>query len=289
MQNGIGVRFWCLLCNGGVNPTLLAAKNPGKDVQSGLLRLVAGVGRDIDGLPERSEDRVHDIRVRMKKFRAVLHLAESALKRPAFAKTDKLARRLKDHFGSLRDDDVLAELLLDLLDRAEALATAATLGLKCTNSERTPDTAPARKTCVALALLVEGFHLENLSGDEIAGAWLASYRSSRQAMSACRRDTKDDTAFHEWRKRVKQLLYQSAAIGPPLDKHALKADRLAAVLGAHHDLSILTDRLAGSPVSSKAERAALKRKCLVARRALAMGRKLFAEKPSAVRGKVRLP
>ena len=280
-------RFCRLLISGGVNPTLLAATSPGKDVQGILRRLVAGVSRDIDGLPVRAEDRVHDIRVQMKKFRAVLRLAKSALKRAEFAKSDKLARSLKDHFGSMRDDDVQAKLLLDLLDKSEALATATTLGLRCRNREQEPDTSSARETCSALTSLVDQFQLKKLTGHDIFEAWLGSYRDSRRAMRACRRDATDDSIFHEWRKRMKEILYQSVTIGPPLDKLVPKADRLASMLGSHHDLSILTDRLAGRLAGSTAESAALARKKLVARRALAIGQKLFAKKTSAIHIKIR--
>jgi len=281
-------RFCLLLLSGGVSPTLLAAKSPGRNVRGILRRLVAGVARDIDALPERTEDRVHDIRVRMKKFRAVLRLAEPALKHQAFAKSDKLARGLKDHFGSARDDDVQAELLLDLLDKAEAVATASDLGLQCRNPERQPDAAPAREACSALAALVDQCRLDELAGGDLVGAWLGSYRSSRRAMRACRMETGDDLVFHEWRKRVKTFLYQSATIGRPLDRFVPKADRLASVLGSHHDLAILTKRLAAHLAGSNAERAALAKKKLVARRALVMGGRLFADKPSFVRGKVGL-
>ena len=281
-------RFCLLLLSGGVSTSLLSVKIPGRNVQGVLRRLVAGVARDIDALPERTEDRVHDIRVRMKKFRAVLRLVEPALKRQAFAKSDRLARGLKDHFGSVRDDDVQAELLLDLLDKDEAVATASALGLRCPKPDREPATASARETCSSLASLVDQCQLDELTGDDIVGVWLGSYRSSRRAMRACREEAGNDLIFHEWRKRVKTFLYQSATIGTPPDRFVLKADRLASVLGSHHDLAILTERLADRLAGSNAERAALSKKKLVARRALVMGGRLFADKPSAVRGKVGL-
>jgi len=281
-------RFCRLLISGGMNPSLLAAKSPGREVQGILRRLVAGVAKDIEALPESAEDRVHDIRVRMKKFRAVLLLAESALERPEFEKSDKLARTLKDQFGSVRDDDVQTELLLDLLEKPEALAAAAALGLNCPNAQRAPETATARETCSALASQADRFQLEKLAGSDIFEAWLGSYRNSRRAMRACRKDVADDTVFHEWRKRVKELLYQSATIGSPLDKIVPKADRLASALGSHHDLAILTGRLAAHLAGSNAERAAVSKRKLVARRALVMGSRLFAEKPSAMRGKAGL-
>lgn len=282
-------RFSHLIVNGGVTPTLLATENPGADVQGILLRLVAGVARDLEGPPGRMEDRVHDIRVRMKKFRAILRLAESRMTGPAFARSDKLARTLKDYFGSARDNDVQTDLLLDLLDKSEAHATAKALGLMDRNPATETDPASARETCAQLAALVERFQLSGLTGDEVVEAWIASYRNSRRAMRACCRDANDDFLFHEWRKRVKEMLYQSVTIGPPLDKYVLRADRLASALGSHHDLAILTESLASGLAGSKAERAALARKKVVGRRAVAMGRKLFAEKPSVIHRKVRLP
>lgn len=281
-------RFCHLLFTGGVSPSLLAAKIPGRNVQGILRRLVAGVARDIDSLPERAEDRVHEIRVRTKKFRAILRLAESALKKSVFKKSDNLACGLKDHFGSARDDDVQAQLLLDLLDKTEAVETASTLRLRDPKPEIGSDAASARETCSALASLVDQYPLDALAGGDVVDAWLGSYRSSRRAMRACRKKIGDDLIFHEWRKRVKTFLYQSATIGPPLDRFVPKVDLLASMLGSHHDLAILTERLAASLAGSNAERAALSKKKLVARRALAMGNRLFADKPSALRRKVGL-
>jgi CHAD domain-containing protein len=272
-----------------VSPTLLASKSPGKDVQGILRRLVAAVAKDIEALPERTEDRVHDIRVRMKKFRAVLRLAESALKPGTLEKSDRLARSLKDHFGSARDNDVQKELLLDLLEKGEALAAVEALGLKADGPHFEAGTAPARETCAALASLVGHYHLAKLTCDGLLEAWLSGYRSSCRAMRACRKDAGDDFLFHEWRKRVKAFLYQSATIGPPLERFVPKADRLASVLGCHHDLAILTDRLAGCLAGSKAERSAITRKKLIARRALVLGGKLFSKKPSAIHKKALLP
>ncbi len=280
-------RIWVLLSNEGVSQSLLASKCPGKDLQGVLKRLVAGVSRDIHALPERLEDRVHDIRVRMKKFRAVLRLAESAIAQPDFLKADKLARSLKDHFGSARDQDVLRELLLDLLEKKEAIAAASEIGLLATEKPGGDHKESARGICENLVSLVGHLDLAKLTGEEILLAWDGSYRGSRRAMRACCQDREDDFLFHEWRKRVKGLLYQSVAIGPPCDLYVSKADGLSSVLGSHHDLSILSGKLAERPAASKAEKAALLQKKIVARRALLLGRKLFSEKPSNVLRRIK--
>lgn len=282
--------FADLLMSRVVSVSLLSAESPGEDLRGILRRLVAGVAKDLEKLEDRPEDRVHDIRVRMKKFRAVLRLAEGVLKRPAYAKTDKQARRLKDHFGSARDSDVQRELLLDLLDKKEAATTAAAVGL----AEAEPpqchaaDVSP-QLLCETLGSLLEDLDLESLGRDELIASWLATYSGSRRAMSACRRDNDDDFLFHEWRKRVKEILYQSTVLGPPLDKFVPKADRLSSVLGTHHDLAILSHRLAGRPGVAKAQKAVRRKKKQVAQRTLAMGGKLFQKKDPAILGKLGLP
>ena len=271
--------------------SLLATKSPGTEVHAVLRRLVANVAVALDALPERAEDRVHDIRVGMKKFRAVLRLVEPALPDAAFTALDDLARRLKDHFGSTRDNNVQRELLLDLFEKDRALSLASELGFReepGVPQVELPD-GSIRSTCEALAALVNEIHPVKLTDRDVAMAWIACYRGSRRAMSACVAATGDDHLFHEWRKRVKMLLYQSATIGPPVNAVVPKADRLATELGSHHDLAILTQRLSERLAGSTAERAALSRKKFLARRALVRGRPIFSEKPSAISRRMKLP
>ncbi len=264
-----------------VSSSLLSSETPGGNVREILGRIVSDAARSISDLPEKPEESVHDIRVGMKKFRAILRLAAPALKRPVFLKTDKLARSLKDHFGSLRDDDVQRNLLLRLLDKPAALAAAETMGLsEKAHLERLREDPSVATICTHLAEQVDGFPLAGLHREEVLSAWVDAYRNSRRAMRACRREKRDDFLFHEWRKRVKEFLYQSATIGQPLDAFVPKADQLSSALGSHHDLAVLTERLAERAADSEAGRAALAEKKLVARHALALGRKLFDEKPS---------
>jgi len=287
-KTGMDSRIWLLLSNGGVRASLLASEGPGKNLQGALKRLVSGVARDIHALPERLEDRVHDIRVRMKKFRATLRLVESRLKKTDFVKADRMARSLKDHFGSARDQDVQRDLLLDLLEKKEAIAAADAIGLsEKVSAAGDTDISTARELCGTLSTLVARFDLHRLTREDLLGAWSVSYRNSRRAMRACRKGRNDDFLFHEWRKRVKEFLYQSVMIGSPCDSFVLKADRLSSLLGAHHDLAILSERIAGHLDSSKAGKAAHLQKKIVARRALVIGRKLFSEKPSAMLRRIK--
>ncbi len=266
---------------GEVSSSLLSSETPGGNVREILGRIVSHAAQSIKDLPEKPEDSVHDIRVGMKKFRAILKIAEPSLKPAVFQKADKLARRLKDHFGSQRDDDVQRKLLLSLLDKPSARTAVDAMGLSAHHQlKRIQEDPSASGMCSSLAALVEDFPLAGMSREEILSAWVTTYRNARRAMKACRENRKDDFLFHEWRKRVKEFLYQSAMIGAPLDVFAPAADQLSSALGSHHDLAVLTQRIAEQAALAEAGEAAAAEKKNVARHALALGRKLFDEKPS---------
>ena len=263
--------------------TIANAGPPGEALHRILVRIVAGVQKDIDALPDRADERVHDIRVGMKNFRAVMRLAEAVLPKESLERADKLARRLKEHFASTRDNDVLRALLRDLLSAGEASETEEILGLSAVASGAAATADPeAGEICRKLTRFAEGLKLDLLSGENIGEAWLSTYRAARRAMKRCAKNEDDDTLFHDWRKRVKELLYQSAilAFPPVAEGIARQAQELSSQLGAHHDLALLCERLSLSLPGSHSEKAARSRKDDFVRRALNTGRELFAKKPS---------
>ena len=261
------------------------AGSPGAALHGTLVHLVAGVRRDIDALPDRAGERVHNIRVGMKKFRAVLRLAEAVLPGKSLARADKLARSLKEHFASTRDGDVQRALLRDLLGGEEATETAERLGLAAGSAETEPAADPvAGEICRSLTGFAEGLELDALRGRDVREAWISTCRAARRAMKRCVENKEADGLFHEWRKRVKELLYQSAISGamPPVDGIVRRAENLSSELGAHHDLALLCARLAECLPGSHAELAARARKDELVLRSLETGGKLFAEKPSRI-------
>ena len=269
-----------------MSDTIAETGPPGAALRGILVRLVAGVRHDIDALPARADERVHNIRVGMKKFRAVLRLAGAILPQKSLMRADKLARQLKEHFASTRDNDVLRALLRDLLGNREASETAESLGLTAASSGTGAVMDPvAVEICSSLAGFAEGLNLDALRGKEVRAAWVYTYRAARRAMKHCVENKEDDGLFHEWRKRVKELLYQSAilAVIPAAEAIARRAQDLSSALGAHHDLAVLCERLAQRLPGSHAEKAARARKDDFVRRALEIGGELFAAKPSRLR------
>ena len=197
-------------------------------------------------------------------------MAATVLSKKSRARADKPARALKEHFASTRDSDVLRALLQDLLCSSEASDTAESLGLSAAPQETETVADPvAGEICRSLTDFTEGLKV-------------CTYRDARRAMERCVENKDNDTLFHEWRKRVKELLYQSAILGfiPAAEGVAHHAQDLSSELGSHHDLSLLCGRLANSIPGSHAEEVARLRKNDFARRALVTGAELLATKPS---------
>ena len=117
------------------------------------------------------------------------------------------------------------------------------------------------------------------------------FRRGGQAMGRARsRGRADD--FHEWRKQVKYLRHQFALLRQVwpdvLEAMEDTADELGELLGADHDLFVLRERVeTGESLEPDVLRALLKR--IDARRkehqrsALALGSRLYSEKPGALR------
>ncbi len=220
----------------------------------------------------------------MKKFRALLRLAEATLTSREFARLDDLAKTIKDAFGADRDLAVGRDLLSQLLGRRQAEVVAAQW--EPANPATTPSALEAAcRAASKLRLLLDDLDLSTLPVEKILEAWVASYRSGRRALAVCQTARKDDFLFHEWRKRVKQLLYQSAALGPPADPLTKGAQQLSTSLGLLHDLAVLHQNLPA--LDEEIELVILAKKRKTTREALRLGRKVFRDKPGEVRKLLR--
>jgi len=261
-----------------VSQSVLDSGRPGEVVQAVLGQLAGSVARDVAALPERAEARVHAIRVGMKKFRAIVRLGSAVLPPGEQAKLDNLACEIKGAFGAARDRDVQVALLRRLLGPRESLAAAA--ALPAAGDAAPPVGKAATKPCKKLSVRTAKLDFRELTRRQILGSWITSYQEARRAMDACGDNKEDDLLFHEWRKRVKQFLYQSAVLGPPSDRMAPAAQELSSVLGTQHDLAVLCETI--SCCGPDVERLACEEKRKTARLALQLGARLFKKKPRAL-------
>jgi len=155
-------------------------------------------------------------------------------------------------------------------------------------------------------------------------ALLRRYRRGRRAIPHdVRGERKRARAFHEWRKRVKDLRYEAEILdrsGAPaasplpvprrrkrargdaryIRRVARRADDLGELLGEEHDLGMLAERLRGEGepdgadgvhVGRRTRRALLKlinrRRKRIRREALARGRRLYRRPPARYLKRVR--
>lgn len=115
----------------------------------------------------------------------------------------------------------------------------------------------------------------------LARTWIKGQRAYCAASMA----GEDATAFHTWRKRLKQHWYQ-ARFFKPIDRPALRGhiaqvDRLARTLGAHNDLDVLHIFLRATctndPALARLEPDLIAARARFARQALHMGHALYAQ------------
>jgi len=247
--------------------------------------------------------RVHQFRKRAKKVRALARLF-----RPAdedwYQRTNRRFRDLAREYAELRDAAVAVstfDLVLARYDRqinvgeflplrGLLLRERTRLAWEETEGERLPALQEALRE---LRSEVRQWPDAKLDRDVLIAGFALTYRRARQAMRRAM-ETQEETAWHEWRKRVKYHRHHWAllrVLWPPLI--AMWEEQLHAltdVIGDDHDLielrSLLTSRLATDGVEPRTVEAllGLMRQHSLALRADAvpMGKRLFADTTRAM-------
>jgi len=223
-------------------------------------------------------EEIHEIRTRMKKIRALVKLLPLKRKSKRAKTIRKLIRKLKDDLASNRDDYVLRKAYASLSDH-EATDT------------QTADPPPPSDLIIELLVAAERLRAkistipDNLCKPKhLRRNYLETYRSGRKAMRKAAKKNSPE-AFHEWRKRVKDLWYQSSTFST-WEKNLQLVDAakdLSDTLGELHDLDLLAERFSEF-ASTNANNGETNRKRLDQRRtelrskALLQGEQLFARK-----------
>jgi CHAD domain-containing protein len=262
------------------------------------------VERAVSGLEQASGDEleaaVHDCRKRTKKLRGLIRLVRPALGKaygPANESFRDAARELsglRDAQAALASFDALVAASPDLVPADGVGAVRSGLAAEAEAAAQSSDGQSRVESAVDL-LQAGRRHIARAQLD--AKGWAAvgpgverTYRAGRRALADARGHT-EPTAMHEWRKRAKdawyhvRLLHDAApSVLRPLED---RFHDLSDALGDVHDLVVITDRLRSSPdrfggqaqVRTVCEVAAGRRTELE-RRAMSLGARLYAEKPS---------
>jgi CHAD domain-containing protein len=246
------------------------------------------------------EAAVHDCRKRAKKLRGLIRLVRPALGMaygPANGSFRDAARELsglRDAQAALATFDTLVAASPDLLPDGGVGGVRA--GLAALADSATDANGRQIRTERAVNLFQAGRrHVARAKLD--ANGWAAvgpgverTYRAGRRALAEARRHT-NSNVMHEWRKRAKDACYHvrllrnaAPTVLEPLED---QFHRLSDARGDGHDLVVIGDRLRGSPDRFGGQ-AQIRAVCQLAdtrrpkleRRAISLGARLYAEKPS---------
>ncbi len=244
-----------------------------------------------EGPPEPALSRVHEIRKRLKKARALLRLVRPGF--PGYAAENAALRDTGRMISQARDAEVLVATLAALAegagrgDQAALRRAAAVIG----PGAETADALPG-----ALAPALRGIRKRAADWKTGHGGFRAFRPGIEDALAAAARaqvralKAPGDEAVHEWRKRVKDHWYHArllSAIWPEaMAPRIAAAGALGEMLGEAQDLAVLSARIVGTPLAPD-DRATILRLAAaraenIRARSRMLGRRLFAEPPGHV-------
>lgn len=275
-----------------------------EDVAAALLRILnedlEAAGRAFRA-NDRRDERVHEVRRRLKRIRTILRILEPAFGEPAKEARHALgeAARL---LASARDADVAAARARALAETASdggALGfdrVAETLGREAAEAHR--QRTPVGQITMLFATAggtISSFE-PNFDGAALMARSLKHvYARGRRAMKRAKKSLATGD-LHGWRKHVKRLGYHIALARPRLPKAARhlqdRLDRLGDILGADNDHALLAEKLALMP---SADLSLMKQLSAISDRrhhletdAFSLGEKAYRRKPGGFAKKFTL-
>jgi CHAD domain-containing protein len=249
-----------------------------------------------DQHPKQEEgEYIHHVRTTIKRLRALLRLIRPVVGETFFNRENARLRNAGHRLAVARDTEVARETLkaLPVSDDPEKQAVAAALaGLKNKNGTRT-DIGDAlneiRKELEQTKRNLQQLQLVNGEWEVIEPGLRDVYRQSRKRMDRALHDGGDE-AFHKWRIRVKNLLYELELLEPvwpkQMDKLTTRLSKLQDKIGYDHDIAVLKgilrktpERFGGTEAVERLIRCLDGKSRKLRHAAEPLGEKIFAKKP----------
>ncbi|NVK42417.1 MAG: CHAD domain-containing protein [Oceanospirillaceae bacterium] len=272
---------------------LRPSKSPHREVKRAARDEFRRVIKLLEDPAADTEESIHQLRVGMKRLRALLRLVRDALGAVPACAEQQRCKALANAFAGSRDAAVARGLLGELLAAVPDPELRARLRVGFEQSVPMTMQPPLPLPDVAqhLRLMrrdVKDWPLQSLKLRHLNDQLARQYRRGRRLY----RSLGDDFAMallHEWRKEVKRLLYQLELVRGRGRRSKLdrRIKRLGSLLGDLHDLDMLElqieshiedywldDRLA-------LYRLLHERRAALRSRALALGSKIFVEPPAS--------
>ncbi|WP_099866752.1 CHAD domain-containing protein [Pararhizobium haloflavum] len=253
--------------------------------------------------------RVHQARKRLKKLRGLVRLVRPVF--PAGKRENAACREIASALSPYRDDAVMTNVYDALcaanaggIDRpALAPVRRALTGQRSVAADTGDIDAALTGALDALREMrarIDGWHLSQTGFAALGKGLAATYGAARDGLDRAVETPAGPErveALHAWRKQVKYhsqharllALAWPEATGP----HIAAARALAAMLGEHHDACVFAERMAdpaAGPVEARGTLAVLatRRAAALEQDSLVLGRRLFADKPKALKRRWRI-
>jgi CHAD domain-containing protein len=280
-------------------------------LQDGLRRCAREqLDRAIDELTTRVHEdpvkAVHEARKALKQERSLLRLARSAIASGERRRDNAALRQAGQMLSGARDAEVMLQAVDGLSERFAGQVPATTFDAVRRHLEAERD--PARQRLLESGLTgqvadqlrsvrgrVDSWSLRRGGWKALAPGLERSYRRGRRAFArVCDAPTVED--LHEWRKRTKDVWYHLRLLTPLspciVGGYADEAHALSDLLGDDHDLAVLSEALRSGGGSLAVDLDQVfqlidHRRQQLQAEALAVGARLYAEKPAALVGRLR--
>jgi CHAD domain-containing protein len=280
----------------------------GESVPDGVARIAFGrLDHALDELRGKTksdrEQAVHEARKNMKKLRSLLRLVRGEIGDEVYRRENSHFRDAARHLSGVRDADVMLETFDELVERRpKDIPDRAAGGLRKAIEEHRAalhgdrgGRKEARKEVVAALEeardRVEEWPVETDGFEAFESGLERAYRRGRRAYRVVLDDPSTEN-LHEWRKRVKDLWYHhtllECAWPEVMDPIADQVHELSDHLGDDHDLAVLREWAQTHPAAAGGSagleafnEAADRRRAELQREAVALGSRLYAERPGA--------
>lgn len=277
-------------------------------IPDGIRRVILElIDKNAVQLQDREADRdkaVHGARKNFKRIRAALRLVRDEIGEEWYKEENVCFRDAARRLAGARDSFVMIETVDGLAERyAAELSPDAFAGIRSRLVERYEgirrqvlEEGDAVQTVLQTMEKARGriqeLPVERDDFAAFAGGLRRVYRRGRRRMALAYAVGDDPELFHDWRKRVKYLWYQSEILQPAwprlLAEQAESLHTLSGYLGDDHDLAELrrlvrqeSHLFAGDPALPALFELIDRRRAELLAEAWPLGRRLYTEKPRA--------
>ena len=233
----------------------ISDKNPAADLQ----RLSQNLAQEAQALMANNEikaqEKIHSIRLYLKKMRSLFHLVDPKTNRKAFKKLLKRLSTCRKELTPFRDEQVIQEIIVDMQKKQpdptvkNSLSKIKTIVSKNNHlpeKKLLPLLEAASKTLAESNAFLASLPLT--SWHPLGSGLKRTYKKARKGFSQLHHHPQYNS-FHKWRRFVKELYFQMDFIFPQNPKNIKNVqDHLHSIeknLGHDHDLHLLAGYIEG--------------------------------------------